>query len=72
MEAKFQDGLWQVRGNVSELSTVHENVLNLAVSGFQSVVLNYSFIEKGRYFLHFIFNSQELHVYLKLWYHSPS
>lgn len=58
--AKFQDGLWQVRRDMSELSTVYENVLNLAVSGFPSVVLDYSFIEEGRYFAHFIFNSQEL------------
>jgi hypothetical protein len=58
--AKFQDGLWQVRRDMSELSTVYENVLNLAVSGFPSVVLDYSFIEEGRYFAHFIFNSEEL------------
>lgn len=58
--AKFQDGLWQVRRDMAELSTVYENVLNMAVSGFKSVVLDYSYIAEGRYYAHFIFNSEEL------------
>lgn len=58
--AKFQDDLWQVRREMSELSEVYENVLNLAVKSFPSVVLDYSYIEEGRYFAHFTFNSAEL------------
>jgi hypothetical protein len=36
-------------------------VLNAAVSFYPSVVLDYSYIEEGRYYAHFIFNSGELH-----------
>ena len=59
--AKFQDGLWQVRREMADLSTVYEQVLNAAVSSFPSTVLDYSYIEEGRYYAHFIFNSGELH-----------
>ena len=58
--AKFQDGLWQVRRNLGEMSAVYANVVRTAISAFPSVVLDYSYIEEGRYYAHFIFNVSDL------------
>ena len=58
--AKFQDGLWQVRRNLTELSDVYGSALQLAVSTFRSLMVDYSYIHKGRYHAHFTFNSRDL------------
>ena len=58
--AKLQDGLWQVRRNLSDLSDIYGSALQLAVSSFKSLMVDYSYIQKGRYNAHFTFNSREL------------
>lgn len=58
--AKFQDGLWQVRRNLGELSEVYAGIIKNVISMFPSVILDYSYIEEGRYYAHFLFSSTEL------------
>ncbi len=58
--AKLQDGLWQVRRNLTELSDVYGSALKLGVSTFRSLMVDYSYIHKGRYHAHFTFNSRDL------------
>lgn len=58
--AKFQDGLWQVRRNLGEMSEVYASVIKNVISLFPSVILDYSYIEEGRYYAHFLFSSTEL------------
>ncbi len=58
--AKLQDGLWQVRRNLSDLSDVYGSALQLGVSTFRSLMVDYSYIHRGRYYAHFTFNSKDL------------
>ncbi len=58
--AKLQDGLWQVRRIMSDLSELYASVIKMAVGQFPSVVLDYSFIQEGRYYSHFTFNESDL------------
>ena len=58
--ARLQDGLWQVRRSLSELSDVYGSALHLGMSTFRSLMVNYSYIHRGRYNAHFTFNSKDL------------
>lgn len=58
--AKFQDELWQVRRSMDQVTGNYGPALKLAVSNFKSLVIDYSYIKKGRSYVHFIFNDAEL------------
>lgn len=58
--AKLQDGLWQVRRIMSDLSEVYASIIKMALEQFNSVILDYSFIQEGRYYSHFTFNESDL------------
>ncbi len=60
VSAKFQDGLWQARRNLNRLSGMYGSSLQMAVNTFRSMFLDYSFIQNGRYFAHFIFSRADL------------
>ena len=60
VEAKLQDGLWQVRRSMGQVVGNYGPALKLAVSSFRSAVLDYSYIEKGRTYVHFLFNEADL------------
>lgn len=58
--AKLQDGLWQVRRIMSDLSEIYASIIKMALEQFSSVILDYSFIQEGRYYSHFTFNESDL------------
>ncbi len=61
VEARFHDGLWQVRREVNEVSGGYDGrPLKMALTAFRSLIQDYSYIEKGRIYVHFIFNESEL------------
>ena len=58
--AKFQDDLWQVRRSMDQVKGVYGATLKIAVSNFKSVVLDYSYIKRGRTYAHLVFNEADL------------
>ena len=60
VDAKLQDGLWQVRRDFNDLSEVYGSVIKMALGTFRSVILDYSYIQEGKYFAHFSFNEKDL------------
>lgn len=58
--ASLENGLWQVRRDMSELSEVYASTIKMALTQFRSVVLDYSYIKEGRYYAHFTFNESDL------------
>ncbi len=58
--AKLESGLWQVRREMSELSEDYASTIKLALGQFGSVILDYSYIQEGRYYAHFTFNDSDL------------
>ena len=60
INAKLQDGLWQARRSLDELNGIYSQSLKMAMNGFRSLILDYTYILRGRYYAHFIFNSTDL------------
>lgn len=58
--AKFLDGLWQVRRSMDQVGWTYGPALKMAVTSFRSVILDYTYISKGRTFAHFTFNEMDL------------
>lgn len=60
VNAKLQDDLWQVRRNLKDAVGNYGNALRIMMENFSTVMLDYSYIEKGRAYTHFIFNEMDL------------
>lgn len=60
INAKLQDGLWQARRNLDELNGVYSSSIKMAINAFRSLILDYTYILRGRYYAHFTFNSSDL------------
>lgn len=58
--AKLENGLWQVRREMSDLSEIYSQTIKMALTQFGSVILDYSYIQEGRYYSHFTFNESDL------------
>ncbi len=58
--AKFEDDLWQVRRSMDEVTGTYGPALKVVVSNFKSVMLDYTYILKGRFYAHFVFNEADL------------
>lgn len=58
--AKFQDGMWQVRKSLKEVHGEYGFALRNGLSNFRSLVLDHSYIQRGRYYAHFTFNVNDL------------
>lgn len=58
--AKLQDDLWQVRRSMDEIHGTYGPAIKMAVKAFNSIMLDYSYIKKGRTYAHFVFNKADL------------
>ncbi len=58
--AKLQDGIWHVRRNDDQLKGVYGPALRFALLSFRTLFNDYSYIENGRIYLHFLFNESDI------------
>ncbi len=58
--AKLQDGIWHVRRNDDQLKGVYGPALRFALTSFRTLFNDYSYIENGRIYLHFLFNENDI------------
>ncbi len=60
VEAKFYDDVWQVRRNIDQIKGAYGLPLKAAVAGAKSLTINNSYVDRGRVYVHFVFNGAEL------------
>lgn len=58
--ATFQDGIWQVRRTHEQMKNIYGSTLKSTLSTFRSLFMDYSYIEKGRVYVHLLFNENDL------------
>lgn len=64
--AKLQDGIWHVRRSDDQLRGVYGPALRFALTSFNTLFNDYSYIENGRIYLHFLFNETDISAVSKV------
>ena len=60
VEAKPYDDVWQVRRSMDQIKGAYGPALKTAIAGAKSLTLNNSYVDRGRVYVHFVFNVAEL------------
>lgn len=60
--AKLQDGIWHARRTNEQLKDVYGPNLNFPLLSYNTLFNDYSYIENGRVYIHFLFNVKDLSV----------
>jgi hypothetical protein len=60
VEAKLYDEVWQVRRSLDQIKGPYGPPLKAAISGSRSLIINDSYVDRGRVYVHFVFNGYEL------------
>ena len=60
VEAKLYDEVWQVRRSIDQIRGPYGPPLKAAIAGAKSLTINNSYVDRGRVYVHFVFNRAEL------------
>lgn len=64
--AKLQDGIWHVMRNDDQLKGVYGPALRFALQSFRTLFNDYSYIENGRIYIHFLFHESDISAVSKV------
>ncbi|MHB1708141.1 MAG: hypothetical protein ACYCT2_01510 [Thermoplasmataceae archaeon] len=60
VEAKLYDEVWQVRRSMDQIWGAYGPLLKAVISEAKSLTINDSYVDRGRVYVHFVFNGAEL------------
>ncbi len=58
--AIYQDGIWQVRRTHEQMKNIYGPMLKQTLTSSRTLFMDYAYIEKGRVYLHTLFNEKDL------------
>lgn len=64
--ANLQDGVWHVRRSEDQVKELYGPALKFALSSFRTLFMDYSYVEKGRVYIHLMFNENDLPIVSKI------